>query len=60
MTVRCHDITWTDAGLLSIELLGTSYSEIWIRILAIIFIQEKWFENAIYQGGGDEDQKRII
>ena len=30
--VRCQTITWTIAGLLSIELLGTYFSETWIRI----------------------------
>ena len=35
--VRCQSITWTCAGLLSIELLETSFSEIWIRILSFSF-----------------------
>ena len=30
-------ITWTNAALLSIELLGTKFSEIWIRILSFLF-----------------------
>ena len=32
--LRHPAITWTSAGLLSIGLLGTNFSEIWIRILS--------------------------
>ena len=35
--VRCHAITWTNAGLLSIGLLGTHFNEIWIDILSFSF-----------------------
>ena len=35
--VRHQAITWTNAGLLSIELLGTYFSEIWIGILSFLF-----------------------
>ena len=35
--VRRHAITWTNAGLLSKGLLGTSFSEIWIWILSFSF-----------------------
>ena len=35
--VRHQAITWTNAGLLSIGLLGTSFSEIWIQILSFSF-----------------------
>ena len=35
--VRCQAITWTIAGLSSIGLLGTHFSEIWIGILSFSF-----------------------
>ena len=35
--VRCQAITWTNAGLLSIGLMGTYFSEIWIEILSFSF-----------------------
>ena len=35
--VRCQAITWTNADLLSIGLLGTNFSESWIRILSFSF-----------------------
>ena len=37
MPLRCLHITWTNAALLSIGLLGTNFSEIWIRILSSSF-----------------------
>ena len=37
LPVWCHAITWTNAGLLSIGLLGTYFSEIWIGILTLSF-----------------------
>ena len=45
--VRRQTITWTNAGLLSIGLLGTNFSEILIGI----FIQENVFENVVCQNG---------
>ena len=33
--IWCQAITWTNAGLLSIGLLGTNFSEFWIRILSL-------------------------
>ena len=35
--VRRQAITWTNAGLLSIGILGTYFSEIWIRIVSFPF-----------------------
>ena len=35
--VRRQAVTWTNAGLLSIALLGTNFSEIWIEILSFSF-----------------------
>ena len=35
--VRRQAITWTNAGLLSIGVLGTNFSEIWISILSFPF-----------------------
>ena len=35
--VRRQAITWTNARLLSIRLLGTNFNEIWIGILSISF-----------------------
>ena len=35
--VRRQAITWTNAGLLSIGLLGSNFNEIWIRILPFSF-----------------------
>ena len=32
--VRCQAITWTNAGVLSIGLIGTNFNEIWIVILS--------------------------
>ena len=40
--IRCQAIIWTIAGLLSIEPLGTNFSEILIKIL---FIHENASEN---------------
>ena len=45
--IRRQAITWTSAGLLSVELLGTNFSEIWIKIQ--IFIQENAIENVVCQ-----------
>ena len=44
--VQRQAITWTNAGLLSIRLLGTNFGEIRIRIT---FIQEHEFEIVVYQ-----------
>ena len=56
-------IIWTNAGLLSIELLGTNFGEIWIRILSsfnkmhlklssakmvAIFSRGRWVKGCIY------------
>ena len=37
LSIQRQAITWSDAGLLSIELLGTNFSEIWIGILSFSF-----------------------
>ena len=37
LPVRCQAITWTNAGFLSIGLLGRNFGEIWIRILSFLF-----------------------
>ena len=56
--IRRQAITWTNAGLLSIEPLGTNFSEIWIEILAFSFrkmrlkmLLPKWRPSC---PGGDE------
>ena len=49
--VRRQAITWTNAGLLSIRLLGAYFSEIWIE-KSMIFIQENAIENVVCQNGG--------
>ena len=43
---RHQAIIWTNAGLLSIETLGTNFSEIVIEIQTV-FIQENVFENIV-------------
>ena len=48
--VRHIAITWTNADLLSIGSLGTTFSENWIEIP--IFIQENAIENVVTQKGG--------
>ena len=45
--IRRQAITWTNAGLLSIGLLGTNFNR-----NSIIFIQENAFENVVGQNGG--------
>ena len=52
---RCRAITWTNAGLLSIGLLRTNFSEIWI-----IFNHENIFESVVCQIGGHFVQGRVI
>ena len=37
--VRSQAILWTNAELLSIEPLGTNFSEIWIKIQSILFMK---------------------
>ena len=56
--VRCQAITWTNADLLSIGLLGTTLSENWIEILTFSFkkmwlklLSAKWRP---YCPGGDD------
>ena len=51
LPARRQAITWTNAGLLSIELPGTDFSEIWIGILPFFF-QENVIENVACQNGG--------
>ena len=40
--VQCQAITWTSAGLLSIGLLGTYFSEVWSGILSFWFKKIQW------------------
>ena len=49
--VRRQAITWTNADLLSIGLLGTNFSEI-RNGNTKIFIHENAFENIVYENGG--------
>ena len=49
--VRGQAITWTNADLLSVELPGTNFSEIWIGILSFSF-QENASEIFFCQNGG--------
>ena len=54
--LRCQAITWTNAGLLSIGLLGTNFSEIRIRILSFSY-KKMHLKLPIWQPfcpGGDE------
>ena len=44
MSVRHRDITWTNVHLLLIGSLGTTLSEIWIRIQRFS-VRKMWFEN---------------
>ena len=44
--VRRQAITWTSDGLLSIEPLGTNFSEIWMEIQKI-YIHENAFKNVV-------------
>ena len=49
--VRRQAITWTNADLLLIGLLGTNFSEISIGILSFSF-KKNAFENVVCQNGG--------
>ena len=55
--LRCQAITWTNAGLLSIGLLGTNFSE--KNRNSVIFIQENTFEIIVCQYGGHFVQGEI-
>ena len=48
--VRRQTIIWTNAGLFSIGLQGTNFSEIWIAILLVSFKNE--FENVVCHNEG--------
>ena len=45
--VKCQAITWTNADLLLIELSGTNFSEIQIKIEDFSFIKKNAFENVV-------------
>ena len=56
--IRYQAITWTSAGLLSIGLLGTNCSEIWIGILS--FSLKNAFRNVVCKNGGHFVQGRWV